>query len=88
MEHSSFFRKNGEISYARARQHFGADKKFCCHQQSVEYVNRKLREIEIIDPIQDSNNKIFDQITIESDSKSEFMAGPKGFEPLTFSLEG
>ncbi len=44
-----FFRKNGEVSYARAR-HFGADKKFYYHQQSVEYVNRKLGEIGVIDP--------------------------------------
>jgi hypothetical protein len=36
-----FFRKNGEVSYARA-MHFGADKKFYYHQQSLEYTNRKL----------------------------------------------
>ncbi len=39
-----FFRKNGELSYARAR-HFGSDKKFYYHQQSLEYTNRKLGEI-------------------------------------------
>ncbi len=82
-----FFRKNGEVSYARAR-HYGADKKFYYHQQSVEYVNRKLREIGIIDPCQDSNNRSIDQTMKESESKLGFMAGPKGFEPLTFSLEG
>ena len=48
-----FFRKNGEVSYARAR-HYGADKKFYYHQQSIEYVNKKLREIDIIDPCQES----------------------------------
>jgi len=36
-----FFRKNGEVPYARAR-HYGADKKFYYHQQSLEYTNRKL----------------------------------------------
>lgn len=82
-----FFRKNGEVSYARAR-HYGADKKFYYHQQNLEYVNRKLGEIGIIDPCQDSNNKFIDHTVIESGSKLGFMAGPKGFEPLTFSLEG
>ncbi len=38
-----FFRKNEEVSYARA-MHYGADKKFYYHQQSIEYVNRKLRD--------------------------------------------
>ena len=82
-----FFRKNGEASYARAR-HYGADKKFYYHQQSLEYVNRKLREIGIIDPCQNSNYKSIGLTTVESVSKLGTMAGPKGFEPLTFSLEG
>ena len=82
-----FFRKNGEVSYARAR-HYGADKKFYNIQKSLECTNRKIREIDTIDPCQDSNNKSFDQTTTESDSKIGLMAGPKGFEPLTFSLEG
>ena len=82
-----FFRKNCEVSYARAR-HYGANKKFYYHQQSIEYTNRKLREICIIDPCQDSNNKSIDQTIIESRSKLGFMAGPMGFEPMTFSLEG
>ena len=82
-----FFRKNEEVSYARAR-HFGADKKFYYHQQSLEYTNRKLREIGIIDPCQYSNNKAFGQTNSELSFKLGTMAGPKGFEPLTFSLEG
>ena len=81
-----FFRKNGEVSYAKAR-HYGSDKKFHYHQQTLEYVNRKLGEIGIIDPCQDSNNKSIVQTNLESNSKSVIMAGPKGFEPLTFSLE-
>jgi hypothetical protein len=82
-----FFRKNGEVSYARAR-HYGTNKKFYYHQQSLEYTNRKLREIGIIDPCQESNNKSIDQNILESVPKLGTMAGPKGFEPLTFSLEG
>ena len=82
-----FFRKNLEVSYARAR-HYGADKKFYYHQQSLEYVNRKLKKIGIIAACQDSNNKSIGPIGIESVSKLRKVAGPKGFEPLTFSLEG
>lgn len=81
-----FFRKNGEGSYARAR-HFGADKKFYYHQQSVEYINRKLREISAIDPCQASNTKCLAQTNLESSSKSK-LAGRMGFEPTTSSLEG
>jgi hypothetical protein len=66
----------------------GADKKVYYHQQSLEYVKRKLRKIGIIDPCQDSKIKSIDQIKIESESKLGFMAGPMGFEPMTFSLEG
>jgi len=47
-----FFRKNGEVSYARAR-HYGSDKKVYYHQQSLEYVNTKLRELCNIDHGQD-----------------------------------
>jgi hypothetical protein len=85
-----FFRRNGEVSYARAR-HYGADKKFSYHQQSVEYVNRKLRELSIdlpIDPSQVSNNKSFGQTNLELGSKSRIMAGGEGFEPSTPNLGG
>ena len=85
-----FFRKNGEVSYARAR-HLNADKKFYYHQQSVEYTNRQLRELGInltIDPCQASKSKSIDQPNIELSSKYGIKAGPMGFEPMTFSLEG
>jgi hypothetical protein len=75
-----FFRKNGEVSYARAR-HFGADKKFYYYQQSLEYVKRKLREIGIIDPCQDANDKSIGHTVIESGYKLELMAGPKEDDP-------
>jgi hypothetical protein len=75
-----FFRKNGEVSYARAR-HFVADKRFYYHQQSLEYTNRKLGEIGIIDPCQVSNNKSIGQTNLELGSKSVKVAGGEGFEP-------
>ena len=63
-----FFRKNGEVSYARAR-HYGANKKFYYHQQSLEYTNIKLGELDIIDPCE------------ELGSKSVIVAGGEEFEP-------
>ncbi len=82
-----FFKKNGEVSYARAR-HSGADKNFYYHQQSLEYTNRKLRELAIIGPCQVFENKSLAQPIEELSSKVKTMAGGKGFEPLTLSLEG
>ena len=81
-----FFRKNGEVSYARAR-HYGADKKFYYHQQSLEYVNRKLGELSI-EPCQGFDNKSVEQTTINSDFKPRTMAGGEGFEPSTPNLGG
>jgi hypothetical protein len=88
-----FSRKNGEVSYARAR-HYGSDKKFYYHQQSLEYVNRKLREIAIIDPCQESDTKHIAPKEPELNSKFKnkafqyLVAGRVGFEPTTSSLEG
>jgi hypothetical protein len=69
-----FFRKNGSISYARAR-HVRADKKFYYHQQSVDYTNRKLRELGI-DLGQDSKAVSIEQDNLELSSKLELVAGP------------
>ena len=80
------FRKNGEVSYARARQQ-GANKKVYYNQQSLEYVNRKLRERGNIDPGQQINHSIIAQTKSQNNPKA-LMAGPMGFEPMTFSLEG
>jgi hypothetical protein len=68
-----FFRKNGEVSYARAR-HFGADKKFYYHQQSLEYTNKKLRELATIDPCQAFDSKSIGHTVVESspELKSRF----------------
>jgi hypothetical protein len=82
-----FFRKNGEVSYARAR-HYGDDKKFYYHQQSLEYVNKKLGETANIDPCQASDNKSIGQTSIESSPKSIMVAGGEGFEPSTPNLGG
>ena len=63
------------------------DKKFYYHQQSKEYVNRKLRERGNIDPVQLFQQKNTDLDKAQNNPKAQ-MAGPMGFEPMTFSLEG
>jgi hypothetical protein len=75
-----FFRKNGEVGYARAR-HFGADKKFYYHQQSIEYTNKKLGELSNVDHGQAIESKSVEQNKTESSSKLIFMVGLPGFEP-------
>ena len=82
-----FFRKNGEVSYARAR-HYGADKRFYYHQQSLEYINNKLRELATIDPCQASKSISIEQTNIETTSKLVTVAGGEGFEPSTPNLGG
>ncbi len=86
-----FFRKSGEVSYARAR-HFGASKKFYYHQQSREYTIQKLREISLIeqgiDPSQVSKNASIEQTGKELSSKLGSVAGGEGFEPSTPNLGG
>ncbi len=83
------YKKNGEADYARAR-HYGEDKKFYYHQQSLGYINTKL-ELSIKSPInpgQSTKPEYIDQTKTNSSSKIELMADPMGFEPMTFSLEG
>ena len=82
-----FFRKNGEVSYGRAR-HFGSDKRFYYHQQSLEYINNKLGELVTIDLCQASKNISIDQTNLESSSKLRSVAGGEGFEPSTPNLGG
>ena len=85
-----FYKKNGQAGYARAR-HYGADKKFHYHQQSIEYINRKLGEQpkkSPIDPGQSTKPEFIDQNNVKLSSKVKNMADPMGFEPMTFSLEG
>jgi hypothetical protein len=82
-----FFRKNGEVGYARAR-HFGADKKFYYHQQSLMYVNTKLRELSNIDHGQDVKDRSIDQTKPELSPITKLVAGGEGFEPSTPNLGG
>jgi len=56
-------------------RHFEADKKFYYHQQSLEYVNNKIKELAIIDPCQASKNRTFEQIKPNSNSITKLMAG-------------
>ena len=65
----------------------GVDKKFYYHQQSKEYVNRKLRERGNIDLGHLVKQKNTDIDKAQNNPKAQ-MAGPMGFEPMTFSLEG
>ncbi len=75
-----FYRKDGQVGYSRAR-HLGANKKFYYHQQSIEYVNRKLGEISNIEHGQGFNSKTIDQSKVDSRLKRKLMVGPPGFEP-------
>ncbi len=81
-----FFRKDGSIGYARAR-HLGADKKFYYHKQSIDYTQSKLGELGL-DQGQGSKALSIEQDNLDLSSKLELVAGPLGFEPRTFSLEG
>ena len=55
------------------------------HQQTLEYIQRKLTEI----PKADIGHTIDDDLQKpELSSKLRILAGPMGFEPMTFSLEG
>jgi hypothetical protein len=80
-----FFRENGEVSYDRAR-HLGANKKFYYHQQSLDYVNAKLREISNIDHCQAINTQSIGQVNTESSSKLVMVRLP-GFEPGSSAWE-
>ena len=80
-----FFKSNGEISYGRAR-HKGD--KFYYLKLSRQYVEQKLRELNLIDHGQVPANKLIDPNNLISSCFRENKAGPMGFEPTTFSLEG
>ena len=78
-----FYRKDGSVGYARAR-HLGENKKFYYHQQSLEYVNRKL-ELKNIDHGQESKSNSIDQSRGESRLKCE-LEPSAGFGPATITL--
>ena len=85
-----FFRSNGELAYGRARHYIGrvnGKPKFEYHQQTLQYIESNLKQVvEVLGQVGHDNN--IDQVNAELSSKVSNMAGPKGFEPLTFSLEG
>ena len=78
-----FFRSNGEISYGRARH---KSDKFYYHKLSPQYLEQKLRELNLIDHGQ-VLPRIVDHKSLNSSLKAG-KTGPMGFEPMTFSLEG
>ena len=87
-----FYNKSGAIKYARARHYKGTTKgkpQFEYHQQTLQYVKRKLELSNEKATIGHNGHQINnDQEKIEITPKIGFMAGPMGFEPMTFSLEG
>jgi hypothetical protein len=88
-----FHNKSGTIKYARARHYTGqlnGKPQFEYHQQSLEYVKRKLSELpagkaEIGHIGQQLND---DLQKTESSSNLRSMAGGEGFEPSTPNLGG
>ena len=79
-----FFRKDGQVGYARAR-HLGADKRFYYHQQSLEYVNAKLKELSSIEHGQDVNTKSIEHSKVGASSVLE-VEPSAGFGPATITL--
>ncbi len=88
-----FYNKNGEAKYARARHYLGqkdGKPQFEYHQQSLTYIQSKLGNLPTVNTeighIGHSAN--VDLEKAQNSSKVKVMAGGKGFEPLTLSLEG
>jgi hypothetical protein len=75
-----FYRSNGELAYGRARHYKGrlnGKPQFEYHQQTLQYIVGHIGQASYIDLEKD-----------DLASKSKVLAGGKGFEPLTLSLEG
>jgi hypothetical protein len=88
-----FYNKNGAIKYARARHYLGqieGKPQFEYHQQVMDYLQRKLGELPKDNTVigQVGHEVNVDLEKTELSSKNDCMAGGKGFEPLTLSLEG
>ncbi len=79
-----FYRKDGQVGYSRAR-HLGANKKFYYHQQSLEYVNRKLRELSNIEHGQGFEGKSIER-TNDKASCNRSLEPSAGFGPATITL--
>lgn len=78
-----FYRKDGSAGYARAR-HKG-ENKFYYHQQSIEYVKNKIRELSNIDQGQHFDSKNIDQTKDKSSCKLK-LEPSAGFGPATITL--
>jgi hypothetical protein len=75
-----FYNKSGEIKYGRAMHYKGrvdGKPQFEYHQQTLQYIIGHI-----------GHSLDVDLEKAENSSKSNCMAGGKGFEPLTLSLEG
>ena len=90
-----FYNKKGDIRYARARHYTGTingKPQFQYHQQSLEYIKSKLSEmpqnIFNIAEIGHMGQQINNDLEKPQLTSKLAMAGPMGFEPMTFSLEG
>ena len=81
-----FYRKDGSVGYTRARHK--NKQGFHYHKQPIEYVVEKLWEYSKLDQGQYNSNKFIDPKLRESSQNLGLVAGPMGFEPMTFSLEG
>ena len=79
-----FYRKDGSVGYARAR-HLGLDKRFYYHQQSLDYVNTKLKEISNIDHGQDSKDSSIEHRKVGTSSELK-LEPSAGFGPATITL--
>jgi hypothetical protein len=81
-----FVKSNGEISYGRARH---KSDKFYYHKLSRYYIEQKLGELTLVDHGQVLAKTVDHKVSKVSNSVSKGVeAGPMGFEPMTFSLEG
>ena len=81
-----FYRKDGSVGYARARHK--NTQRFHYHKQPIEYVIEKLGILSKLDQGQYSSSKSIEPKLRDSSQNLGFKAGPMGFEPMTFSLEG
>ena len=81
-----FYRKDGSVGYARARHK--NTQGFHYHKQPIEYVMEKLEGLSKLDQGQYNSSKFIDPKLSNSSHNLGFKAGPMGFEPMTFSLEG
>jgi hypothetical protein len=79
-----FYRKDGSVGYARAR-HLGENKKYYYHQQSLDYVKNKLRELSSVDHGQEPKSTHIDQTNHKTSPDWE-LEPSAGFGPATITL--